>query len=426
MKKYLTVLLSDIAEAKNNRPDIRSVTDDEIMPFELEDFWENNLDAETEKDTTQPAVEPPKARNIREIMGLQAEQFPSADYWSADEAAQLVVALNDLLKHYNLVAAYPNDLPSLMAYSTLVGALERYAPIMPFGDWYMEFCNYDPMQCPFGEAYCDCLKIHSSDLEKTDEEDFYDKMDNPNNILFVHNYCDAWCERCKFSDRCSVSAVSRFTENDNYALELGLWQDDGEKLATAQRWLKAQLSEIKEPLVSPLQEERSIFDKENNEIRRDKHAVAVVQLTKQYSTYLTDWLQTDTIHTLLQTIDNQSDSRHISKKERVLAESLHVVQWYTYFISVKFMRAVDGKIDDEQELFDVHDDFPKDSDGSAKIAIIGAERSLVAWYDLQQIRPEDAPFTLKMMALLQAVIDAGEKEFPDARAFVRPGFDEKD
>ena len=426
MKKYLTVLLSDIAEAKNNRPHIRPIADDEIMPFELEDFWEANLDAENEKEAAQPAVEPPKARNIREIMGLQREQFPSADYWSEDEAAQLVVALNDLLKHYNLVAAYPNDLPPLMVYSTLVGALERYAPIMPFGDWYMEFCNYDPTKCPFGEAYCDCLKIQSADLEKTEEEDFYDKMDNPRNIPFVHNYCDSWCERCLFSDRCAVSAVVPYSENDNYALQLGLWQDDADKLAAAQRWLNTQLSEIDMSLVDPTQEERSIFDKENNEIRRDKHAVAVVQLTKRYSTYLTDWSKTDTIHTLLQTIDNQSDRRLISKNERILAESLHVIQWYTFFISVKFMRAVDGKIDDEQGLFDVHDDFPKDSDGSAKIALIGAERSLVAWFDLQKIRLEDAPFALKMMALLQAVIEAGDRDFPEARAFVRPGFDEKD
>ena len=48
----------------------------------------------------------------------------------------------------------------------------------------------------------------------------------------------------------------------------------------------------------------------------------------------------------------------------------------------------------------------------------------MAWYDFSQIEPTEADFSLKMMALLQKIIEAGEKEFPEARAFVRPGFDE--
>ena len=70
------------------------------------------------------------------------------------------------------------------------------------------------------------------------------------------------------------------------------------------------------------------------------------------------------------------------------------------------------------------DTFPKDSDGSAKIALIGAERAFMAWYDFAEIEPNEADFALKMMALLQKIIEAGDKEFPNARAFVRPGFDE--
>jgi hypothetical protein len=84
---------------------------------------------------------------------------------------------------------------------------------------------------------------------------------------------------------------------------------------------------------------------------------------------------------------------------------------------------VEGKIDEEDFS---EDDFPKDSKGSAKIALIGAKRSLLAWHQIFDNLPEERSVILKMMTLLEAVIFEGEKEFPDVWNFVRPGFDEAD
>lgn len=423
MKKYLHVLLADLAEAKNNRPTIRPLADDEMLPFELDHFFEENMEDTAEKEDAKTPTELPKSRNIREIMGLQAEQFPSADYWSEDEATQLVAALVDILKHYNLVADYPSNLPPRMAYTTLVGALEKYAPILPFGEWHLEFCHYDPSECPFGEAYCSCLEIYSSDLEKTDEEHFLDSVNQPNNIPFVHNYCDSWCERCRFSDRCAVSHFTRHSKDMSQPIvELGLWQDDSEKLKMVQEWFKTKSQQIAQHVVEPLEEERQIFDSQDNEVKRDRDRVAVIQLSKQYVEALKPWMNIEKINKLFEMVDNKEGKKLFTKKERLLIEPLNTIMWYIYLISAKFTRAVEGKIEDDMYFDD--DTFPKDSDGSAKIALIGAERAFIAWYDFSQIEPTEADFALKMMALLQKIIDAGDKEFPDARAFVRPGFDE--
>jgi hypothetical protein len=421
MKKYLNVLLTDLAEAKNNRPTIRASTKDEMLPLELDYFFEENRADTSEKDETKTPKEPPKSGNIREIMGLQVEQFPSAEYWSEEEATQLVTALNDLLEHYNLFADYPSNLPPHLAYTTLVGALEKYAPILPYGEWHLEFCHYDPAECPFGEAYCSCLEIFSSDLEKTDEEHFLDSIEHPDNIPFIHNYCDNWCERCAFSDRCAVSCIStRYNEYSPNVVELSLWQDDSEKWETIQAWFKTQSLLIDPSFIEQLKEERQVFDKDNNQVKRDSDRVAVVQLSKQYVEALKPWMKIEKINRLFEMVDNKEGKKHFTKKERLLMEPLHTIMWYIYLIIAKFTRAVEGKIEDD--LYD--DTFPKDSDGSAKVALIGAERTLMAWYDFAQIEPTEADFALKMMLLLQKVIDAGEKEFPEARAFVRPGFDE--
>lgn len=420
MKKYLAALLSDIAEAKNNRPDFRPISDDEIIPFELDDFFEANME-DAESEAQKPISAPKKTGNIREIMGLNREQFPPADYWTEEEAAQLVIALNDLLGHYHLAADYPPNLPPHLAYSTLVGALEKYAPIMPFGEWHLEFCNYNPEECPFGEAYCGCNNIYNSDLVKTDEEKFIESMDHPDNIPSVYNYCDAWCERCRFDRRCSVSRLlPAFAESEEEPerFELTKWQDDTEKLAAAKNWLKTQSA----PIISPLKEERDIFDTEMNEVRRDINRVAVVQLAARYESDLSKWLKTDKIKTLVETIDKPLKYKENAEEETVLKTALSVIHWYLHFIRIKLSRAVSSKIEDKD--FMDFEDMPKDSDGSAKVALIGAENSFVAWYDLLKIMPEETAFAVKMMSLLQAVIEEGEREFPEARVFVRPGFDE--
>ena len=417
MKKYLTVLLADIAEAKNNRPDFRPMSDDEIIPFEMDDYMDDTIQDKDEPDET-PKGETKSKGNIREIMGFSPEQFPPADYWTSEEAAELVVALNDIFAHFHLGASYPRDLPPLMAYSTLVGAMERYAPIMPFGTWYLEFCNYNPEECPFGEAYCSCNKLFSDDLMKTDEERLTEALEKADTISGVHNYCDRWCERCRFSSRCSVGAMSEseFEDTTPTHAKIGLWYDNSEKLLAAQTWLKTQLTHIDTSLISVKKKERRIFDRLFNDVRRDIDAVPVIQLSERYMKQLLDWFKTDTIKTLLETVENQEIGDFT---EGGLKESLSVIQWYLFFINVKFRRAVGGKIEDD----DFGDDCPKDSDGSAKIALISAENALVAWSDFRQIQPDESAFALKMMALLQAIIEEGEREFPDARAFVRAGFD---
>ncbi len=422
MKKYLAVLLSDLAEAKNNRPDFRPRGEDEFIPFEMDSFFDDTIQEKDQPDE-KPRGETLKKGNIREIMGLNREQFPPADYWTDEEAAQLVVALNDLLSHYHLAADYPTNLPPLMAYSTLVGALEMYAPIMPFGEWHLEFCNYNSEECPFGETYCRCNNIYSSDLVKTDEENFMESMDHPDNIPLIHNYCDAWCERCPFDTRCAISRLLPFYEEQEaeaaQIFQLDKWEDDSEKLAIAKKALKSQPL----PPISPLREERQIFDAEMNEVRRDIESVAVVQLAARYESDVLKWFKMDNIKPLVLTLDKPLHDTENGEQEALFKTTLSVIQWYVHYIRIKLSRAVDGKIDDEN-FMDDDDVFPKDSDGSAKIALIGADRSLVAWHDLIPIMPEETAFALKMMSLLQAVIEAGELEFPDARAFVRPGFDE--
>jgi hypothetical protein len=106
-----------------------------------------------------------------------------------------------------------------------------------------------------------------------------------------------------------------------------------------------------------------------------------------------------------------------------LEEAFEVIQWYQYFISAKIIRAVRGKGEDDEEG---DDEFPRDSDGSAKIALIAIDRSIAAWAVIRHYVTDGAKGVIDAIAFLDSLRQAVEKTFPNARSFIRPGFDNMD
>ena len=67
--------------------------------------------------------------------------------------------------------------------------------------------------------------------------------------------------------------------------------------------------------------------------------------------------------------------------------------------------------------------MPRDADGSAKVSLIGIDRSIGAWRALWQHFPEEEDAILPILVHLERLRRTVEAAFPDARAFFRPGFD---
>ena len=74
--------------------------------------------------------------------------------------------------------------------------------------------------------------------------------------------------------------------------------------------------------------------------------------------------------------------------------------------------------------WDDEENYQRDRDGSAKIALIAVERSMHAWSSLFEILPEKEDDFLEILAMLEKIKTMTIQEFPNAQAFVRPGFDE--
>jgi hypothetical protein len=98
----------------------------------------------------------------------------------------------------------------------------------------------------------------------------------------------------------------------------------------------------------------------------------------------------------------------------------HVISWFHFFIAAKINRALTVWPGEDPE----DRTWPSDSDGSAKVALIGIERSHAAWLELVEGGMVAASEADPFIADLVGLGDALERARPHARSFVRPGFDE--
>lgn len=229
---------------------------------------------------------------------------------------------------------------------------------------------------------------------------------DPNLIPGIYNYCDRWCERCPLTSRCLVYATEQDDDDDNISPE-------SQDIRNADFWrtLSTIMDEMRQ-MIADWAEQAGIDltqseDEHQTRKQRRRQLVDNHPLTKagkEYANAASDWFRE-----LDQTIAS----------EKFDPDAREVIQWYQYQIAVKTMRALSGR---KEEL--EGEPGLADSDGSAKVALIGIDRSIPAWRLMQLSVPEHADSVVPLIFQLERLRNRVEKHFPNARAFVRPGFDD--
>ena len=228
---------------------------------------------------------------------------------------------------------------------------------------------------------------------------------NPDLISGIYNYCDRWCERCPLTSRCLVYATEQEDNDSPQSRDVcneAFWQ----KLTTI-------FQETRELIVAWTREAgvdlNGNSDDDDSRSKRKRQLVDNHPLTKagkKYANAASDWLRE-----FDQTVE-VSD----------LEDAREVIQWYQYQIAVKTMRALSGRKEELEEDPETMD-FPKDSDGSAKVALIGIDRSIAAWRMMQLSSPDRVESIVPLILQLEGLRRRLERSFPTARDFIRPGFD---
>jgi hypothetical protein len=229
-------------------------------------------------------------------------------------------------------------------------------------------------------------------------------------IDFIGEYCDRWCERCAFTERCShfaVHAAIAMCDGDfRAAIELAVGTPQpvhGERQPTVGERLAEEFAAMPPPTDKELEE----ISREYEERSQRVDASVISQASMDYAVGSSRWLEA---HDALRTHEDPA-----------LREAVTVIEWDLHFIPAKLRRALNG-LDEFRtgEAFE-KDPVQNDWNGSAKVALISIVRSEQAWAVIHAARHDDGAAALR--DALRALGAAVRREFPDATRFRRPGFD---
>ena len=232
-------------------------------------------------------------------------------------------------------------------------------------------------------------------------------MPGTDRIDFISAYCDSWCERCAYTSRCSLFAVQAAVAMCGDAREgLELAVGTPHPVEETQRkpdrvWAGFEMTK---------EEERVLVRDEKARAARVaatpimKSAEAIPRVSHRWFTARAEAVR--------------------AAADDVLIEALEIAAWDATFVPAKLYRALVGR--DSHDHGEDFDDDPVQNDwnGSAKVALMCLERSEAAWQMIAQATGDVEPAALaERIAGLRRQV---EKAFPNAPAFVRPGFDEPD
>lgn len=275
----------------------------------------------------------------------------------------------------------------------------------------------------------------------------FESAEDRNFISGIYNYCDRWCEKCPFTSRCRVyyTEVADRDLDDPEVHDINnakFWRKLESIFREAHETIAAWAEEAGVDLDS-IESQAAIAEHEQQEKEADEHQLS--HLARKYAATVQEWFEEEFDGEQIVHDDTMADSD--GSRDIDVAGAAEVLRWYQFFVAAKVIRALisrtrghtmlvetaegddpfAGAIDDDEDDFDGAGDFvQEDGNGSAKIALIAIDRSMAAWHAMEMCLPEKSDSIAPIVADLERLRWLLEQEFPDARGFIRPGFDEAD
>ncbi len=273
----------------------------------------------------------------------------------------------------------------------------------------------------------------------------------PKFIEGIYNYCDRWCERCPLTSRCLTYAMSQPEADSTASGALNneaFWKQIDAAFQLAKEMITdlakqrgVDLEDFAEPAEmqdavdsSPIDQNQTASGWLSRRVNLCGQGpqLDAIRLARHYGQMVNDWFDSHAslFHRKEDDLGRRQEAGLTEESTQTEGDSIidavEVIRWYQHQIFVKLMRAsrqVDIGLENERENEELADLTQNDSDGSAKVALIGIERSEGAWLKLRGFLTDDAGSILSLLVHLDRLRRKAEEAFPQARSFRRPGFD---
>jgi hypothetical protein len=266
-------------------------------------------------------------------------------------------------------------------------------------------------------------------MDHNDEDLFLLQQLAPGNIDGVHHYCDSWCERCSFTNRCGIyPSLSRESEvrTDDPLLQHLKNRFDQVRTHVARRSTFS-VDEVLNDVAEVTAGDSTAYVREKARREERRRHDPILREARIYADLTGAWFEVESggmrghadalVHRA--EVENVDDISLI-ELARIL-DAVAIVRHDCLLIYVKLHRAIDGLEASKRERWG-DDPVQNDHNGSAKLALTCIDRSEGAWRVIDQWYPSSggARALAEQLAGLRTAV---EERFPRARAFLRPGFD---
>ncbi|MFQ5649392.1 MAG: hypothetical protein ACE5IY_05575 [bacterium] len=258
-----------------------------------------------------------------------------------------------------------------------------------------------------------------------DDKSVFELAKDPRFTPGIYNFCDRWCERCQLSQRCLVYAMEK-EEMDQLAsyeiVDEAYWR---KLLGTLDKIMAKLRRDFKKAGLDFA--DARVRNKAADAVKERNQNHPLSRAAFDYSRIVKRWMSRAKRHfepkidELYQRLDLGLDEEAITNDSDSIVDAIDVIIWYQHEIRAKLLRALAQL---ELEIEDTQTAGQKNSDGSAKVALIGIDNSIQAWSVLRIQLPDKADEILTFLARLERLRKDTENRFPEARLFRRPGFDD--
>jgi hypothetical protein len=234
------------------------------------------------------------------------------------------------------------------------------------------------------------------------------KVTDNQRISSIHLFCDRWCERCVSTRLCKEFAGDpnlSIHYRDLDASNKKFWDFLSEKLA---EYLPEAEEKLKGLIVHP--PGKKSCESYPTVYRHDELVPALLD----YGRKVNEWFEQnfDKVH---ETVAEQSDLRN--ENLDFIEDTIEVIQWYQYFLGIKFQRATTNyKASDPTDQYD--------RDGSTKITLVAIDRCIAGWLILLNNLPGLESPIIYFLFILHRIKRDIEHYYPAGVYFKRPGFED--
>ncbi len=251
-------------------------------------------------------------------------------------------------------------------------------------------------------------------------KDYMKLLKNPDFIEGIYNYCDSWCERCAFTEKCMNFAMRNHKEAEPE-------NKTGDSLSEVFRQTTDLIKQVIED--KGMSWEDIVSQADTQTPARDPHKEADkhrnVKNAREYTRLYGSFLREEQGFMKGKGVEFQNELNRgalsVEEAEEALSQiedAFEVINWYQNLIYIKIRNAC--QLFFEDNLSEFMTDY---YNGKAKLTLISVDRSIAAWLVLQVHFPEKVNKITEILFQLEKLRLQIEKDFPNARKFVRPGFD---